>query len=825
MPLATREVELIIIARDRASASIARIGGAMVAFGAMFARVGAAGVSELAEMTMEAIEFRRQIALAFTQAEISGLKYEDVLKMVRNAARQTSVPIEQLQATTFDIFSTLQLDNIEQAEELLNAFAKSAVAGQADIQPIARATMAWLNALDMEPTLANANRILDVQFELVRKGVGTYDEFAAVIGRTIPAYVNANQTVETLGGTMAFLTRNGLNAAAASVSAARGVELLFSPKAIKNMRNMGIRLMDSSGGLLQIDEVIGQLIPHFSKLDDVARRELFKDIFGTGSIQARRFFDLVLQEDNFQEFLFLLDEVRGSAGSVNEAFDIMTQEPAVQLEFLRNQIAILRQELGDQFIPFMTGKLIPLLDKVLDWWFDLSDEQKKNIANWLAFAAIFTTIAGTLTAVVGAGILLVALIQSMGTSFAVAAVLGGGVVGIIAAIAGAIALAIVDWELFKDIFKWDEVILPALIAARDWIETNWPGLYTTVIGALQNIKTWIDTEWPLIWGNFTRIVEREVDFFEDIWNTRLKPIFEDIADSSIFTTIIEEISETFPEAVGAWVATWELFKGVFNAAMIDVQIKWAIFGRPILIALEAVIRQVGASVRFFLSMITVVFGAIGKALQGDWEGAWMHLRQAPQDALDYFTDVVGNAQTTFGQFNDLGKELGIDPSGVRDDVTSINNELTKLQNKITTTADAAARGFGRVTNAAFLMVGNIAAATQRASQHLNRISPYYRDSPSLLDNVQSGWGQIAMIIDRQLRNVQKSSRSTLRSLDASLGPLTGAPSPLSRIPVVRETIPGDTQPAIGQQNNFGDVMLEGDVEELTREMLWRVMNS
>ncbi len=356
MALGTRELELVIIARDHASAVLARVGGAIALLGAAAVRVGVKGIGAFAEMTNESIEFRRQIALAFTQAEIAGLKFDDVLHLVRDTARTTAVPIDDLAESTFDIFSTLTLDNVGQAADLLDVFAESAVAGQAPIRDIGRAAIAWLNALNMAPTIENTTMILDRQFELVRKGAGTYTEFANVIGKAIPPFVAANQSVDELAGTIAFLTRNGLSAAEAATSASRDIELLFGPKAIKGLAEIGIKTTDADGKFRVLDDLLGDVTKHFADLDDAQRKLEFKEVFGQGRIQARRFFDLILREGNFEEFLFLLEAVRTSSGSVKEALDIMMLEPAVQLDVLRNRFAVLRMEIGDVFIPFLVTK-------------------------------------------------------------------------------------------------------------------------------------------------------------------------------------------------------------------------------------------------------------------------------------------------------------------------------------------------------------------------------------------------------------------------------------------------------------------------------------
>lgn len=687
MALATRELELIIIAKDRASTVLARVGGAMAVLGAGVARVGAAGIGEFIQMTEEAIDFRKQIALAFTQAEIAGLKYNDVLEMVRKTARETSVPIEDLAASTFDIFSTITLDNMEQAQGLLDAFAKSAMAGDAPIQDIGRSTLAWLNALAMEPTLENVNRILDIQFELVRKGAGTYEEFAAVIGRAIPAFVNAGQSIETASGVIAFLTRNGLSAAMAATSAARAVELLFSPKAIKGLGKIGIRVEDASGHFRDMDDILEEVVGHFQGLTDAQKKIEFKEIFGIGSIQARRFFDVLMAEGNLEEFLFILDEIQASGGSVEEAFNTMLDQPAVKLDIIRNRFRILRQEIGDRFIPLLEDKVIPFLERLLDKWDALDEVQKDNLVKWAAFATVFVTVGGALAAITGSLVLMFGLFKALSGSALMALLLGGGWALAIAAVAGAIALAVIDFEKFKELFGpvWERV-LEVLEPIALWIRETFPEAWEKAEGAWDNVVDFFENDWPVIWDEVQAAVQEFIDFFVGIWDDRVVPAWED------FSTFFEERAQVIKDAIGGllvitddleaeWTNSWETIKSTLGAdfeqisstvrtfmeliltitgtILAIVAAVWNEFGDDILKAVTNVWNTVHGVVRNALRILEGIWKVVIGILTLDWDKFWGGLGDIVAGAFGIISAIVSGAFT--GIANNFGALLELIP--------------------------------------------------------------------------------------------------------------------------------------------------------------------
>lgn len=801
MPLATRELELVIIARDHTSAALARIGGAMTILGGALARVGAGAVGELAQMTQESIEFRRQIALAFTQAEIEGIKFNDVLNLVRDSARKTSVPIEELTSATFDIFSTIDLDSIDQAQGLLDAFARSAVAGQAPVENIGRATLAWLNALDLAPTVENANRILDTQFELVRKGAGTYEEFAGEIGKAIPAFVAANQEVEEFSGTLAFLTREGLNPAMAATSAARAIELLYSPKAIAGLEKLGISTVDATGEFRKMDDLLADVVKEFDGLDSAQRKITFKEIFGQGRIQARRFFDLILNEGGFGGFLELLEVVRNSAGGVNEAFDIMTQEPAVQLEFLRNQFMILRQEIGDTFIPLLTSRLIPLMSTLLDWWFDLDDIQKQNIAQWAGIASIAVTVAGALTAVLGVAVLLVGIFKALGASAFLSILLTGGLPALVLAIGAAVGFAIVDFEKFKEVTNWDETVVPQFERARDFLRDKFPQAIQAVEDQFKHLRGWFDSEWPLIWANVQETagnaIEKVKDFIGDVFgagtNEFLQGIPQQMEDFGVITgRIVDTITDHWDEFVDYFRTVWDSLSPFFDTLKsgftdlwgtitaigsqaieviiagynrLETVITW--FVENVLPAAQAFWERHGDTIVTVLSAVAsfvfsifqwignIILGFLQMAeglLNGDWQQVWegfTHILSAHWEMIrSIFEVLIAWVTGAWTIFTDMLYDLFW---GAIDKIMQVVTPwVTDVQAAFSIMGEAWSELVDTIIGWLENLKTNSAALIEDIIEGFKRLLPWTRHSPSLIEEADASFGLLNETIGNKL---------------------------------------------------------------------------
>jgi TP901 family phage tail tape measure protein len=462
VPLNTREVLLIIRARDQATRLLAdigksfgnvdseaqaaamssiRTGSALAGVGVGLAVVGAAGLAFLKSTTEASAEYSRQSALTLTQIDQLGVSLDDVKQIGINVAKEIPAPFEQMQAALYDIFSSMDV-NTTQAQTLLEGFAKAAVAGQTDVQTAGRATIAIMNAFKIPAD--QVNHVLDVQFEAVKKGVFTYDEFATSIGRAIPAALRAGQSFETVASMMAFMTRNGLSADMAATSAARALDLLSNPKFATAMHNFGIEVYDSTGNIRPMIDVMTELRDKLAGMSQEARTKALQDLTkgAGGTIQALRFLNLAVN-DSQGLFGELTTQINNSSGSLGDAYNIMFAQPASQAQLLSNNVDILKTQIGDVLLPavnkFLTNYAIPLLQ----WFNDMDPATRKLLVQIIFFGSVLLLVSGLVLIMVGAFLILDGVL----------ALLGKGGLGVVAkqfgeAAIGAAALALAVWGLY-----------------------------------------------------------------------------------------------------------------------------------------------------------------------------------------------------------------------------------------------------------------------------------------------------------------------------------------------------------------------------------------
>jgi TP901 family phage tail tape measure protein len=518
IPLGARELLLVLRARDEASRSVHALtrsmknldkdaqeaankhierGRALSSIGVGITAVGAAGVIMLTDFAKASIQYTQEAAKTQTQLDKVNGSLADLKKIGIDVGSVVPAKFEEMQSTLYDIFSSMDT-NLPGAQHLLTEFSKAAVAGQVDLQDAARGTIGILNAYRLGA--GGVNRVNDVMFQLVRKGVGTYAEFATTIGRAVPSAVRAGQSIEDLGGMLAFLTRNGLSAAMASASAGRALDAISNPKVVDRLKDMGVAVKDANGQFRPMSAIMTDLGKKMQGLTAPERAAALQNLFkgAGGTIQARRFFDIAVK--GYGQLNTLTSSMHKSAGATQQAYDIMFKQPQSQAQLFANNLQILKVTMGDALLPTIND-LLQMGVKMLRWFDDLSPHTKKTIAMTIAITTAFITLAGVVTIVAGGLMILAGAAAALGIGL-------GTLIGIIAivvlAIIGIALLAklIYDhWDGIKKFFKdiWDSV--------SNWFKNAWDTITNT-----------LTEHWNKISTSATTTFKGIADFFVNIWN-------------------------------------------------------------------------------------------------------------------------------------------------------------------------------------------------------------------------------------------------------------------------------------------------------------------
>lgn len=511
MRIARAAAEEHRVAMQRLSGSMTGLASAAGALGLAMSAAGFFGLRGMKGLIDANIEYGKQAALTRTQVEGFVNSQKEIEDVGLRVARVIPAAFEQIQPALFDIFSSMDV-GIKDAERLLTQFSKASVAGQTDITKAGRSTIGILNAFQLP--IKDVNHLLDLQFQLVQEGLGTYEEWAGRIGLVTPSAVRFGQSVEMMTAALAAATRMGIPAARSATAVSRAMDAMSHPTAVKNLKELGVNALDAKGKFRPMIDVMEEFRQKLQKMPQADRIAKILDVFkgAGGTIEARRFLqNMLLTPGNLELFRTIFKEMSQESGSFEQAYAMMADTTAGKTQLLSNQWQSLKVMAGAALAPAFL-QVIGLFSRLVEWFNNLSPATKKFITTGLGIVLILTTIGGILTLIVGGIAAFVAAFAVAGTTLLV-------VLGIFAAIAVAVAAfvaaIVIAWnksEGFREAVKsvgqalaslWKDYIVPTGLAVRDaWKKHMEP--------ALNKLAEVIDSKVMPVVKNFTTFLNSEV---------------------------------------------------------------------------------------------------------------------------------------------------------------------------------------------------------------------------------------------------------------------------------------------------------------------------
>lgn len=485
MKIARAAAEEHRVSMQRLSSSMMGVSSAAGTAGLALTALGFFGTRAMTRMIDVSIEYGKQAALTRTQVEGFVNSQREIEDVGLRIARTIPAVFEQIQPALFDIFSSMDV-GIKDAEKLLREFSKASVAGQTDITKAGRSTIGILNAFQLP--LSKVNHLLDLQFQLVQEGLGTYEEWAGRIGLVTPSAVRFGQTVEMMTAALAAATRMGIPAARAATAVSRAMDAMSHPNAVKGMKALGINALDASGNFRPMIDIMGEFREKLMKMPKAERIKKILDVFkgAGGTIEARRFLqNMLLTPGNLELFKTIFTEMSTQSGSFEKAYAMMADTTAAKSQLLSNQWMTLKVMAGEALAPAFL-RVVAALSKVVEWFNNLDPRTKSFITTALAVTLVLMTVGGILALLVGGVAAFVAAFAVAGSSLLVVL---GGLTLLSAGFAGLVAAIVIAWnrsEGFRSAVKnlgqdiktlWQTYIVPTGLAIKKaWDENMKPAL-------------------------------------------------------------------------------------------------------------------------------------------------------------------------------------------------------------------------------------------------------------------------------------------------------------------------------------------------------------
>jgi TP901 family phage tail tape measure protein len=470
------------------------------AVGRQLQLAGGIGTFALGLAANEAAKLQTQVTLAATQVGNTTAQVKDratkdfqgILDQMTKFPQASS----DMSAALYDIYSTLNVTG-KQGIPILQQINKAATAGALTAKDAGSGLLSILSNFKQIPqTAAGAQKAFNTMFAAVRFGRVTMDQFATSLQTTAPAAKLAGQSLGSMAGTVAFLSRS-LGANKASVGYARLVEVLSGPQMQEGLKKVGVNIDTQSGKLKNLDQVIQILVKRFPYLSQGGLKAInfFKDIGGIQStIQARRAFATLVKDVG--GYRMVLGKTVHDHNEFRKSYAVMAQSLGVQWAVFLNTLKSIAITIGSAVIPAFVQMSKPIREAVV-WFQKLPQSTKDLIGKFAAFAAVGALVGGTLLTII-AGVAIA--VASFGELAGAAAILGAGLATYIGF--AAIGKKIYDnWNdlgpLFEKFAGYMKTVFTNLgQAAKAFYEGDWSGMWShlgdAIKAAVPGVKAGLD---------------------------------------------------------------------------------------------------------------------------------------------------------------------------------------------------------------------------------------------------------------------------------------------------------------------------------------------
>lgn len=293
--------------------------------------------SVLNDFTAESRSFGGAMAAANTMAGKSGDDFAKLKEQVAELSHEVPVARDELANGLYQVISNgVPEDNWI---AFLNKSARSSVAGIADLGETVKVTSTIIKNYGLDWDAAGS--IQDKIQLTAKNGVTSFEQLAQALPRVTSQASTLGVSIDELMATFSTLTGVSGNTAEVSTQLAAIFTALIKPssEAAEMAQQMGIQFdaasIKAAGGMEQFLQQLGKSVQEYSKSSGVLEQEVYGKLFGSAeSLRALT----PLMGNLSDKFSENVNAMKDSAGTIDNAFDIMASTGAAKLQLINNKL-------------------------------------------------------------------------------------------------------------------------------------------------------------------------------------------------------------------------------------------------------------------------------------------------------------------------------------------------------------------------------------------------------------------------------------------------------------------------------------------------------
>ncbi len=370
----------------------------------------------------------------------------------------------------------------EQAAAALAPAMNLAAGEGGDLDTVSAGLTATINGFG--DSFESAEKYADIFANACNNTALDVDSLSSSMSVAAPIFSAAGYSVNDAALYMGVMANAGIDASTAANALKTGMARLVAPAADGQtwMNKLGISITNADGSMKDSVTVQKELHSAFSTLSESEQLAAASAIFGKN--QMSNWLALI---NTAPDEVDSLNKSLEAEGTTTDMANAMMSGFGGSIEKLKSSVDVAATSLGEALAPTIL-KVSDAIQKAVDWFNSLSDEQKETIAKiGLVVAAI-----GPLLIIVGKVISLVGSIMTLAPALGTAlAVLTGPVGLVVAAVAAAIAIGVL---LYKN---WDTIKAKAKELGEN-IKKKFNEIKESIVNAITGAKDAVVKKWDEI---------------------------------------------------------------------------------------------------------------------------------------------------------------------------------------------------------------------------------------------------------------------------------------------------------------------------------------
>jgi TP901 family phage tail tape measure protein len=362
------------------------------------------------------------MAAPIAAAVRQGAAFESTLLNIRASTGATTAQIDQIKASSMAMSQALGVGPTEAAQgmlELLKAgMSLDAVLGGAGKTAMEFAKVGEMDVAQAAVVMSDAMNVFKVSSDVAANALSSAaDASSTSIAQMSEAFSMssavaglANQSIEDLSATLAILANNGVKGSDAGTSVKTMLMRLMAPAddAVGALDQLGLSVASfrgADGQMKPMVEIIGTLGQAMAGLDQTAKDDLFRRIFGADAIRAAA----ILADAGVEGFQSMRDAM-ASALPVGEKYKMLMSGLAGSAGNVLAALQRMAIAISDAVAPALAA-VVPFITGFIDGLTKLATDNKESI---VLFAQVAAAAVGIGAAMVTVGYALQALSGSIG---------------------------------------------------------------------------------------------------------------------------------------------------------------------------------------------------------------------------------------------------------------------------------------------------------------------------------------------------------------------------------------------------------------------------